>query len=77
MARSVQGLRTETYDAGDSGQFTKAVEVSCPECGHGGWTERVTVGDRYHAWACFDDEELSDTYAEQVIRYGARGAPRG
>jgi hypothetical protein len=68
MARSVQGLRTKTHDAGASGQFTKAMEVSCPECGHGLWTERVPVGDRYRAWTCFDDEEGSNTYAEQVLR---------
>jgi hypothetical protein len=45
-----------------------AMEVSCEECGHGLWAEEVPVADRFGVWACFDDEERSDTYAERVGR---------
>jgi hypothetical protein len=44
------------------------MEVSCSECGHGLWAEEVPVADRFGVWACFDDEELSVTYTEQVGR---------
>ena len=33
------------------------------------------MADRFGVWACFDDEERSDTYAEQVG--GVRGAALG
>jgi hypothetical protein len=61
MARSM-------YDLACGERHTGAMEVSCTECGHGLWTEEVPVADRFGVWACFDDEELSDTYAEHVGR---------
>ncbi len=61
MARSVQ-------DLGRGGHDTGAMDVSCPECGHSLWAEEMPVADRFGVWACFDDEERSDTYAAQVGR---------
>ncbi len=40
--------------------------VSCQGCGHRLWAEEVPVADRFGSWSCFDDEERSVTYAEQV-----------
>ena len=72
MARSVQGVshgvHTSGHDFAPSARFTGAMEVSCRECGHGLWAEEVPVADRFGVWACFDDEERSGTYAEQVGR---------
>jgi hypothetical protein len=34
----------------------------------------VPVADRFGVWACFDDEEQSATYAEQVGRCPGCGA---
>ena len=59
MARSVQDLARKERDTG-------AMEVPCRECGHDLWAEEVPVADRFGVWACFDDEERSDTYTEQV-----------
>ena len=59
-------MHTKAHDTGVSRRFTNVMVVPCPECGHKLWTEEVRVGDRYYAWACFDDEVGSDTYAEQV-----------
>ena len=42
------------------------MEVPCRECGYDLWAEEVPVADRFGVWACFDDEERSDTYTEQV-----------
>ena len=47
---------------------TGLMDVPCPNCGHGLWAEEVPVADRFGVWACFDDEEQSATYAEQVGR---------
>jgi hypothetical protein len=40
--------------------------VSYQGCGHRLWAEEVPVADRFGAWACFDDQERSGTYAERV-----------
>ena len=61
MAQSMQDFACEE-------RHTGTMEVSCTECGHDLWTEEVSVADRFGVWACFDDEELSETYAEQVLR---------
>jgi len=67
MARSVQ-------DFARGGRDTGAVDVRCPECGHDLWAEQMPVADRFGVWVCFDDEEQSDTYAEQVGRCPGCGA---
>ena len=67
MARIVQDLARRGRDTG-------VMEVSCEECGHGLWAEEVPVADRFGVWACFDDEEQSDTYAERVGRCPGCGA---
>jgi hypothetical protein len=50
------------------------MNVTRPGCGHGLWAEEVPVADRFGVWACFDDEENSDTYAERVGRCPGCGA---
>jgi predicted AAA+ superfamily ATPase len=67
MARSVQ-------DFARGGRDTGAVDVRCPECDHDLWAEQMPVADRFGVWVCFDDEEQSDTYAEQVGRCPGCGA---
>ena len=51
-----------------------AMEVSCRECGYDLWAEEIPEADRFRVWACFDDEEQSDTYTQQIGRYPGCGA---
>ena len=41
--------------------------VGCQECAHRLWAEEVRVGNRFGVWVCFDEEEQSETYAEQKV----------
>jgi ribosomal protein S27E len=59
MARSVQEIAHK-------GQFTWAMDVSCPKCAHRLWAEKVSVAERFDVWTFFDDEEHSDTHAKRV-----------
>jgi hypothetical protein len=48
--------------------------VTCLKHGHVLWTEVRTVGAS-RIWVYFDDQERSDTYAEQVARCPDCGTP--
>ena len=48
--------------------------VACQECAHRLCAEEVRVEDRFGVWVCFDEEEQSDTYAEQVGKCPECGA---
>ena len=45
---------------------TGAMDAGCPRWEQGPWAGEMPVADRFGVWACFDDEERSDTYTEQV-----------
>lgn len=47
--------------------MAKSVLAPCPECGHSRWIEDRGVGT-FDLFVYFDDDEFSDSYAEQVTR---------
>ena len=69
-----RSLAYKGRDTGVPARCDGAMDVTCPECGHGLRAEELPVGDRFGVPACFDEEERSATYAERARRYPGQGA---
>lgn len=65
VSKCVADLYRMPHDSGSAACLAVGMLAPCPECGHSLWMENRGVGT-FNLFVYFDDDEQSDSYAEQV-----------